>query len=592
MPVILPVIAILLLIDRRTIKESFLLSLVINAVFVAVSTEILSLFSALTLIGVMFAWAGFIICIFCTRKQLHRWFAVGSTQDDEPHCFASKSMLAVLTALIGLLGFVAVVAAPNNWDSLTYHLPRILHWIQNGSVAHYPTHITRQVTMPPWSEYAMMHLFLLSGGDRFVNCVQWLSLLGSCVGVMVIVRKLGGSLSHQYSAAVIAATLPIGLLEATSTQNDYALAVWCVAFIVYALDLMEKVTWQATLLSAASLALALMTKATGYIILFPIVVGALAVMAGRNAIKHLVVKFAVGALIVIVVNSGVFLRNWLVFGYPLTTDQDTIVNTSPDPRIAAVAVVRSIGTHLSSPMDSVNDVIFGFSSLVHKAVGIDPQDPRLVTGYSYRVSKYRNHEDYASNPVHMLLFLGALLAAFATRKKLDRRVLWYVAVVTGSFLSLSIMIRWNVWLSRYFIPVFILTAPAVVMSFRPYIHKHVAAFTLVMLAGIGFYITFTNETRPLSGHLSILKRTRIDQYFANAPDLPSYYQRKLARVVMSGQKNVALTKLNGDAWEYPVWVMLPMMTGKPFRIEHVNVQNRTNSIPLKEGFTSFTEVVL
>src|SRR5580765_4628812 len=33
--------------------------------------------------------------------------------------------------------FIARTVVPNSWDSMTYHLPRIEHWLQNGSLAIY-----------------------------------------------------------------------------------------------------------------------------------------------------------------------------------------------------------------------------------------------------------------------------------------------------------------------------------------------------------------------------------------------------------------------------------------------------------------------
>jgi hypothetical protein len=48
-------------------------------------------------------------------------------------------LLAGILALIITLGTVAWISPPNNTDSLQYHVPRIVNWIQNGSLRHYPT---------------------------------------------------------------------------------------------------------------------------------------------------------------------------------------------------------------------------------------------------------------------------------------------------------------------------------------------------------------------------------------------------------------------------------------------------------------------
>src|SRR5438067_1370320 len=61
----------------------------------------------------------------------------------------AKLMLAASGALILVLGVTAAIFPTTNWDSLTYHLPRVLHWIQEQSVEHYPTNNTRQIEFPP-----------------------------------------------------------------------------------------------------------------------------------------------------------------------------------------------------------------------------------------------------------------------------------------------------------------------------------------------------------------------------------------------------------------------------------------------------------
>ena len=75
---------------------------------------------------------------------------------------------------------ISIKTVPYNWDSMTYHLPRIMHWIQNGSINHYSTNIVRQVTSPTFAEVSNMHIYLLSGEtDLYVNLLQTFSFIQS-----------------------------------------------------------------------------------------------------------------------------------------------------------------------------------------------------------------------------------------------------------------------------------------------------------------------------------------------------------------------------------------------------------------------------
>ena len=126
---------------------------------------------------------------------------------------------------------IAFFAPPNTWDSMTYHMARVAHWIQNHRVDLYPTQDERQIWKDPWAEYAILHLQLLSQGDHYANLVQWFSYAGSIIGVSLIARALGINRLGQIVTALVAATMPMSLLQATSTQNDLAAALWLICFI-------------------------------------------------------------------------------------------------------------------------------------------------------------------------------------------------------------------------------------------------------------------------------------------------------------------------------------------------------------------------
>ena len=93
--------------------------------------------------------------------------------------------------IVCVVGLVAAVAPPNTNDALTYHMPRVVHWIQDRSVAFYPTHILRQLYLSPGSEFILLHFQILSGSDHLANFVQWFSMLGSAVAVSLIAKELG-----------------------------------------------------------------------------------------------------------------------------------------------------------------------------------------------------------------------------------------------------------------------------------------------------------------------------------------------------------------------------------------------------------------
>src|SRR5262249_32912711 len=125
--------------------------------------------------------------------------------------------LIPLGALLVVLGGIAVLAPPNTEDSMTYHLPRVVHWEQNASLAPYATHCLRQLDLQPGAEFVLLHLRLLSGGDLASGAVQLVSMVGSLVVTSLIASGLGAKRVGQLFATRVAASVPIGVLEATST---------------------------------------------------------------------------------------------------------------------------------------------------------------------------------------------------------------------------------------------------------------------------------------------------------------------------------------------------------------------------------------
>ena len=177
-------------VDPHDWRDSWLAASVCWGVAVAVFTEALGIAHLISRGALVVTWSAFAIVLGAqlavagrastsprgvagarggTSLPLARWWKDGTLRDP---------LLIGLLGVLALLALLAIVAPPNNWDSMVYHMGRVVHWMQNRSVDHYPTSIDRQLYLGPWTEFAILHLQVLTGGDRWANLVQWMALPG------------------------------------------------------------------------------------------------------------------------------------------------------------------------------------------------------------------------------------------------------------------------------------------------------------------------------------------------------------------------------------------------------------------------------
>jgi hypothetical protein len=93
--------------------------------------------------------------------------------------------------------------------------------MQHQRVHTYATSVPRQIFMPPWPEYVILHFQILAGGsDRFANVVQWLALAGCLVAGTGLAHRLGTKAAGVGLTVVLMATLPTSIVEASFAQTD------------------------------------------------------------------------------------------------------------------------------------------------------------------------------------------------------------------------------------------------------------------------------------------------------------------------------------------------------------------------------------
>ncbi|MBD2104395.1 glycosyltransferase family 39 protein [Leptolyngbya sp. FACHB-261] len=512
--------------------------------------------------------------------------------------------MILLTATVGL---IALVAAPNTLDSLTYHLARVMHWIQNKNLNPYPTSYLPQIYQPPFAEWVILHLHVLSGGDYWANLVQWFSMVGSILGISLVAKQLGANLQGQVFAAVTAATIPMGILQGSSTKNDYVAAFWLVCFVHYLLSVVQpKPAWtfKNLLGVSASLGLAFLTKGTTYIYAFPFIIWLF--LAAFRDFRWKLWRLALPTtVLVIVLNSGYYLRNFRLFGSPFGSDPQTpYLNGLWSFPAFLSNLVRNLSLHLSMPIGSVNRGTERAIYALHQVLGVDINDPRTTwPGVEFHIRSLSNHEDSASNPLHLWLILGAVLLCLIWRNLRRQQLLrCYLAASMGAFFLFCLILKWQPWHSRLHLPLFVIFSAVVgVVLSHLTSYKLANAIAFILILSALPWVLF-NFSRPLLFSMdrqayvesrqvvlsprNIWNTSRTAQYFNNRTEFEQPYQQGAAFLQTQNCTDIGLQLPLGDPWEYPWWVLLQNRQS-PVRFEHVNVQNLSATLYDHLPFSAF-----
>lgn len=586
----LPLVALTLLIPicRRisdTWRSAVLAASVVWGCAVVGITEGLGLLHAVNFGSVLACWVG-----LCAGLTVWNLVLPRSTNLEWPGGWRALTIslrgLLMATAIVAAVCLgIALVAPPNTVDSLTYHMTRVEHWIQNHSVAHYPTHVLRELHRTPWAEFGILHFQLLSGSDRFANLVQWLCMIGSLLGVSLIARELGADVRGQVLAVVVAGTIPMVILQASSTQTDLAGAYWIVCFVYFLIVLLDhRLSKRGNVaplwLAGGSLGLALLTKSTSYLHAFAFLVW-FGVAYWRKYRTQLLVAVLITAVSVGTLNAGYVLRNLGLFGTVFGPGgseecaQCTLTNEAVTVPIFLSNVLRNTAGHLRMPNKELNAAITGFVRRAHESMGLDLADPRSTwKQIPFSLVPPRFDENTDGNPAHFLLIIWTGAVLLYRRQHFSTSAQAYAAVLLGAYVLLCLVVKWGPPNIRYQLGLFILWAPLSGLALAKLARRGMAETIGIVLIILAIPWLVLNAYRPLVGDRTILNSPREAQFFLYPP--ARAYEESFMGVSQFLEENHCrrIGVIRGqDDWEYPLWVLLRKDSPETVRIDEVEVAN-------------------
>ncbi|MDJ1504455.1 hypothetical protein [Xanthocytophaga agilis] len=494
-----------------------------------------------------------------------------------------KVLIFSIGSLLILLFAIGLMTPPNTWDSMTYHMARVMHWIQNQSVDHYPSHIIRQHYQPPFAEYIILHLQLLSGTDQWANLVQWSFLIGILISVSLLGKELGTNRTTQIVSMFLAITLPLAILEGNSTQNDLVSSFWVLTCVYFILQLRKLSSFVlAAICTGLALSIAVFTKSTSYLWLFPFCFWmGFYLLFIQKQFRYVISLITILLISILLINTGHFYRNHKIYGHILggtSQERASYVNASHTLPKLTSNVIRNIDLHLRTPFYYWNRSIRLATLKIHHWLGLTMHDPDITYFSSGNLPFYESWRDFdesaSGNFFHFLLLIFTCFAFLKYKNDLfssNRIAYLYLGSCIITFFLFCIYLRWQEWHVRLHLPLFLLFMPlcAIIISQRKAINTSV----IIVLLFFALLCILFNNNKPIipnnyNQYYTIYRKSYKELY-----NKQSHQYQKIGNYISSLGVNKVGLILGINDGDYLFWIFLQDASKSQITIKHINIEN-------------------
>lgn len=569
---------------KKNNMDNFLISILALVTFCYASNEILSCFELLDRLHLIVVHGtidlvllSLIIIKLAKKKRIKFDLMLFFTEMKK-----NKIAIAFATFFVGMFA-LASVTIPYNMDSMMYHLPRIMQWAQNKTVAHYITYDVRQLTSPVLAEFINLQLYLLVGrGDSLFNLLQYFSYMVNAILVYYITKKIGVSRKYCWLSMLLFISMPIAFGEALSTQVDHFSTLFLLIFTYFVLDLLSidfKLSWNKSSrfyvwILSVCIGLGYLAKPSIMFGMIFLAIWLLIVTIQRkDSIKDIICLIVLAGVIVFAIIAPEALRNIRSF------------QAISDPIAGARQLVGTwnpfylLVNGLKNYTMNLPNVYVDWGGLVQHGVywiayilGVDIHDYSIAEDgrefYLHQPGTYGH--DVAINPVVVILatiaMLWLLLRKFK-REKYDMADDFSVFAI-GAFLFFCIILRWEPFVTRYMLSYLALLCPVVAVLVGK-VKKNNQA---ILIGGIVTFVCVVEIIDLYDFHSEIVYRQKEESYsyFEYMPHWRNDYELLSESITALEPKSIGLY-ISMGIYEYPIWNMIE----DNVRVENILVENNT-----------------
>lgn len=571
-----------------------------------VTIEVLSGFYMLQkayLLGIYVVLEIFIIGILFYRFKINKKSSFFRGTQNNLWKKNDKKLKLIFIILFGGIFYLVINTIPYNWDSMTYHLPRITEWVQNKSIAHYATYDVRRVTSPVLPAFINLQIYLFHrNNDSVFNLLQYTSFVTNAILIYQISKKMKVKREYCWLSMLLFISMPIAFGEALSTQVDHFSTLWLLMFVYLLLDVLrddyqlkcdKKVILDVILLSSC-IAYGYLAKPSVMFGMVFFAVWLLGVSIRRkDPIKDIILLIFISVLIIGVIIAPEIIRNIITFG----SISDPIAGKRQ--LIGTINLLYVLVNGLMNYTMNLPNIFLDWRGFLEHCVywiayilKVDIRSPLIaedgVAFYLHEAGRY-NH-DTAINPTVVIVSTIVLIGVIwklIKREKLKFQYT-YIIVSVGAFLFFCCVVKWEPFVTRYMLSYLALLCPVAGIWLSEMKKQKYSSAIL----GILIFISTYELIGLFSYHYSISRdqnkyEERTMGYFTvNGVNGNNYVKLKeeLEKIECS---NIGLYLSMAATYEYPIWTMVD----EDVRMESILVDNATARYENQEFIPEYIIVI-
>ncbi len=481
---------------------------------------------------------------------------------------------------VGIIGisicqiFLLFNIPPNEWDSMTGHLNRILYFLQNHSTSHFIGTNWNIDTYPKAFSSIQLYPFLMNGYNEYLFKIpNWSAYWILFVGLYAILKQLNIPFKVRFLSSCLFLFTPIVLIQSVSTDTDIVLASYLIVsvyFLFRYINTREKYYIYVFVLASA---VAFSHKIT-WVFSIPSIIFLLIFVRENTKniklalqLKHLILSCI---FVILVTFPTGYLANLKYYHHPIgpeTATKHQSIERAGDLNSLVKNGSRNV---LRYTFDLLHfDGLTNIPKVEEFQQKITNQYKKIDTFFNLRLenetrftiipfSFNRKFEFLNGTPILGSIFLLVIIPTFFLLfiRRAKKYNYYLLIAFLLHFLALAFTAAYDPWKGRYMISSVVFLYPITHIYFQKFVDKKqylalTFIFAFIIISAWSTLLFHSRSALLTTHHLpTIWNKTRIQLLTISRPDITKAYQN--FDNIVPQNAVVALGTINDD-YEYPLW---------------------------------------